>query len=383
MAEVGFAAAASQHPLTTQACGEVAGALLEEAGARPDLVIVFATTSHGGALPEIAATMTAALHPIAVVGCAAESVIGPHREVERGPAVVAMAAPVGPLRPVRLVLDGPDVRGWPGDLPFAASSLLLFADPFTFPLDAFLRWVAGHHPEVSVVGGAPSGSRGPGGSRLLVGTDVGASGAVGVLLGPSVELGAVASHGYRPVGMPLVVTAAAGNVITELAGRPALDSLVGQVAPDVVGSAVDGLRRGTLRLGRLVREGPDPPAPGDVLLRTVLHVDRVTGAMAIGDDIPAGTAVQFHLADPAGADADLRQALAGRQADAALVFTGTARGARLFPDRDHDVGLVHGALGPVPTIGFFTATELCPVHGSNARHTSSAAVAMLRAPSGT
>lgn len=407
---MGFAAAVSQHPLTTQATGEVAGALLESVGPRPDLVAVFTTSAHAGALEDIAGAVAAVVEPLAVVGCSAASVIGPHREVEAGPAVVALAGTVGPLRPVVLSIGPSDgsasaagpgdpgrpevdegepapgaagvaVRGWPTGLPFEARTLLLFADPFSFPLDPFLRWMHRRHPDVAVVGGLPAGARGPGGSRLVSGTTVRSDGAVGVLLGPSVTVSAAVSQGCRPFGRPLVVTGAVGNVITELAGRPPLERLVRQAYAELGPGGVERLGEGGLRLGRVTDEAADRFGPGDFLVRTVLGVDRATGAIAVGDEIPLGTTVQFELVDPDGADVELRRALAGERADAALVFSGAGRGSRLFSRPDHDVEAVRAALGPVPTAGFFTVAELGPVHGGgNARHTMAATVAMLAAP---
>lgn len=382
---VGHAAAASQHPLTTQATGEVAGHLLEAGGPHPDLVAVFTTAAHAGALEDIAGTLQATLRPLAVVGCSADAVVGPDHELERGPAVVALAARVGPLQVVPIAIRGGGVDGWPEALPFALRTVLLLADPFSFPLDRFLQWMARRHPRVAVVGGLPAGARGPGGSRLLAGTSVHSTGAVAVLLGPSVAVSATSSHGARPVGPPMVVTGAHGNVITELAGRPALEQLAGVAGRHLPGpgaGAAGVLRTGSLRLGRVVVEGPGPPGAGDVLLRRVLGVDRRTGGIAVGDEIPLGTTVQFRLVDAAGAGEDLRRALAGHRAEAALLFRGAGRGSRLFPAPDHDVTAVHRALGPVPTAGCATVGECAPVAGGNARHTMTATVVMLAPPPG-
>lgn len=199
---MGYAAALSQHPLPTQAVGEVAGTLLEQGGSRPDLVAVFTTRAHAGALEDIAGTLAAVLQPLALVGCAASGVIGPGREVALGPGVAALAGPVGPLRAVRLHLDGGEgaastVRGWPEDVPFAPRALLLFSDPFGFPLDVFLTWMARAHPGVAVIGGAVAGARGPGGSRMVVDGRVHTSGAVGVLLGPGASVTATVAPSDR------------------------------------------------------------------------------------------------------------------------------------------------------------------------------------------
>ena len=50
---VPFASALSEHPVTSEAIGEVVGAVLEAIGERPDLVMVTVTRSHAGALEDI------------------------------------------------------------------------------------------------------------------------------------------------------------------------------------------------------------------------------------------------------------------------------------------------------------------------------------------
>jgi len=92
---VPFASAISQHPIASQAIGEVSGAVLESIGDRPDLVLVTVTRPHAGALEDIVSTVSAVLHPLAILGCAAESVLGPHREVEQDAAVTLFAGHVG------------------------------------------------------------------------------------------------------------------------------------------------------------------------------------------------------------------------------------------------------------------------------------------------
>ena len=83
--------------MASQATGEVAGAVLEAIGERPDLVVVTATRPHAGALEDIAKTVAAVLHPLAMFGCAAESVVGTAHEIEETPAIALWAGRIGPL----------------------------------------------------------------------------------------------------------------------------------------------------------------------------------------------------------------------------------------------------------------------------------------------
>src|SRR5579859_3144404 len=116
-----FAAALSTHPVTAAAVGEVAGQVLETLGPHPDLVLLFVTRPHAGALEDAAGAVRHLLSPSVLIGCAAESVVGPGLEVEHAPAVSLWAGVIGPVMGVRLRAgpggDDPDGAGWAGTGP--------------------------------------------------------------------------------------------------------------------------------------------------------------------------------------------------------------------------------------------------------------------------
>ena len=108
------------------------------------------------------------------------------------------------------------------DLAGAAGAILL-ADPATFPTDAVLRFLSDAAPMVPLLGGLASG-RTATARVLMFGEDVLDEGAVGVRL-DGVEVLPCVSQGATPIGPELTITAAEGNIIDELAGRPALEKL--------------------------------------------------------------------------------------------------------------------------------------------------------------
>ncbi|MER3452487.1 MAG: hypothetical protein C4344_02030 [Acidimicrobiia bacterium] len=377
-----FAAAVSEHPVTAHAVGEVVGQVLERGGPGPDLALLFVTTHHAGALEDAATAVRATLGPRTLLGCTAESVVGPAREVELSPGVALWAGFTGPVTPVVLEAvpgdDLPLLSGWPQSLPPGAHTLLLLADPYTMPVDALLARINEDHPGLTVIGGNASGARGPGGARLLCDSSILTRGAVGCFVGDGVQVGTLVSQGCRPIGTPLVVTRAERNVIYEIAGRPALERL-----GEIVAAASEEERRllGTgLHLGLVIDEHKASFGRGDFLVRNVLGADRANGAIAVGDVCGVGTTVQFHVRDAATADEDLRAMLAeAGGAQAALLFTCNGRGRRLFAEPDHDARLVTEALGNAPLAGFFCAGEIGPVGGRNFLHGFTAVVALLRA----
>ncbi len=383
-----FAASLSEHPVPAEAAGEVIGEVLEQVGPEPDLAVLFATAPLTGAVEDIAGAVRSLLRPRTLLGATAVSVLAGPREVEERSALTLWAGSTGPATPVRLEAepddDGYRVRGLPdrGDAATGAGrTLLLLADPFSFPVDAFLASLAGDRPELTTVGGLASAARGPGGNRLVLDHELHHDGAVGVLLEGSQgspPLVPVVSQGCRPLGEPMIVTRSEGHVIYELAGRPALERLL-ELAERSDPADRARMQQG-LHLGVVVDEAKADFDRGDFLVRNVLGADRSVGAMAVGDEVPVGTTVQFQVRDAAAADDDLRQALAGAgHADGALVFTCNGRGTHLFDQPHHDAGMVAAATGG-NCAGMFCAGEVGPVGSRSFLHGFTASVALFHEP---
>jgi small ligand-binding sensory domain FIST len=378
-----FASALSQHPIATQAVGEAAGEILERLdGEGCDLAVCFASTHHVGAFEDIGPALRNILEPQVLVGGTAVAVAGGAHEIEENPALTVFAARLdgAALTPVTLRVqetpDGAALTGWPslGDRPPA--SLLLFADPFTFPVDAFLQRVNRDLPGLQIIGGLASSAGSPGGNRLVLDDRVVDEGAVGVFVdGGGIEVRTLVSQGCRPIGRPYVVTRAEQNLIEELGGKPAIERL-----QELAGAASEEERellRGGLHVGLVVDEHKAEFGRGDFLVRNLLGADESSGALAVGEQVSVGQTVQFHVRDAGAADEDLREMLTGVDADAALLFTCNGRGRHLFTVPDHDAGMVENLLGPIPLAGAFCAGEIGPVGGRNFLHGFTASLALF------
>jgi small ligand-binding sensory domain FIST len=309
--------------------------------------------------------------------------VGTGREVEETPGISLWAGRVGPVLPValratRLADDSWHFGGWPDRIGFEPSALLLLSDPFTFPAEEFLHWLRSIRPDIPVIGGHASGARGPGGSRLVIGDRVVTDGAAGVLVGPGVDVEPLVSQGCRPYGRLLTVTRSDRNVIYEVAGIPAMECMVDQIKDGLAPDDVTGIESNGLFVGRQIDERLTEPGDGDFLIRTVVGVDRSTGAIAVDDQVPLGSTIRFHVRDAATAHTELRSLLVDRKATAALLFTCNGRGSRLFDDAHHDAGLIARSLGPVPLGGCFAAGEFGPVGGQNFVHSFTASMALFR-----
>jgi small ligand-binding sensory domain FIST len=374
-----YAFGLSEHPVPSQAVGEAVGQVLDGLGEeRPDLVMAFASPHHVGAFEDVASSIRGLLDPTVLLGGTAGAVIGGGREVEDSPALSLFAArlPATLLTPVRLEVvptpDGPSLVGWP-DHP--DGTMLLFADPFTFPADAFLDRVNEDLPKLQIIGGLASAAMQPGGNRLMIDDRVTDSGAVGVVISGGVGIRTVVSQGCRPVGKPYVVTRSDRNFILELGGKPALQRLQ-ETATAANDEERELMRRG-LQIGCVVDETRLEFGRGDFLVRGVVGADQRSGAIAVGDNVPVGRTVQFQVRDAGSADEDLRDLLTSAEADAAILFTCNGRGQRLFGEADHDAGVVDQLLGPLPLAGCFCAGELGPVGTRNFLHGFTASLALF------
>jgi small ligand-binding sensory domain FIST len=181
----------------------------------------------------------------------------------------------------------------------------------------------------------------------------------------------------------MTVTAAAGNVIEELASRPALERLREALAG--LDPREQELAGSGLMLGIVIDENKPEYRRGDFLVRPIIGVDAQAGTIALGERVRVGQTVRMQIRDAASADEDLRaalgaqlQALAPSRPAGALLFTCNGRGSHMFEVPDHDAAAVEDALG-VPAGGFFCAGEIGPVGGRNFLHGFTATMAVFGA----
>jgi small ligand-binding sensory domain FIST len=387
-----WASTLSRHPDAAEAFGTAAASLDRQLGGRaPDLVLIFASPEHA---PNVARVGEEARsrHPGALVaGCTAAGVIGDAHEAEDGPALSVTSA----------VLPGVEVSGFrvetttlpPRDAPLEAwqrmaavrpedrPNFLLLADPFTLDAGALVGGLDRAFPGAPKFGGLASGGRRSGENRLLLGAEVGRTGAVVVAFHGDVAVDTVIAQGCRPIGAPMLVTRCRPGLIQQLDGRPPLEvlgELFSELRPED-----QRLAQHSLFLGVDMREQRVEFDPGELLVRNLLGADRDTGALAVGAELRPMQVVQFVLRDARTADDDLkrmleRQRASGERSSGALLFSCLGRGAGLFGRPDHDTELFEEKLGPAPLGGFFCNGEIGPVGGTTFLHGYTSAFALFR-----
>ncbi|HVQ89254.1 MAG TPA: FIST N-terminal domain-containing protein, partial [Actinomycetes bacterium] len=217
--------------LTRVAESAASMAMTELGSLQPDLACVFV---HGAAPDDVAsALLTAAkiVNATSSIGCSAtHGVIGGGHGIEDVSAVSVFVAHVPGIRlrtfhlEVMRTSDSIAVVGMPpldGDDRLA----LVLADAYSFPVEGFVEQSDETLSGLPLAGGLAVGGQGAGSTRLLVDGRVVDRGAVGMVLGGDIGVSAVVSQGCRPVGNPMTITRSEGNVLLELAGRPAVQRL--------------------------------------------------------------------------------------------------------------------------------------------------------------
>jgi small ligand-binding sensory domain FIST len=365
------------------AFAEASGRAAMALGVAPaDLVFVFAGAANLEHADAGLAIVQERLAPRALVGCGAQGVVAAGRELEDGGvAVWAAAMPDAELESFHLETfasgDSVAVAGMP-DFD-AAEAVFMLVDPYSFPAEPLLDQIAEDHPGVPIMGGLASAG-GAGSTLLMCDGELVTEGAVGVALA-GVDVRPCVSQGAKPIGPEMAITSADGNVIHELASKPALERLktaITELDPGERALAASGLL-----IGIVIDENRPEYERGDFLVRGLLGADEESGSIAVGERVRVGQTVRMQVRDGNSADEDLREALArvARELDGppagAQIFTCNGRGSHMFNVPDHDASALDQALGGAPAAGFFCAGEIGPVGTRSFVHGFTATMAVF------
>jgi small ligand-binding sensory domain FIST len=351
-----------------------------------DLCLVFAGAPHLARGKWILSAVHEHLEPRHLIGCGAGGVVGGGREIEEGPAAVVWAAsmPDAEIATHHFETEqGPEGFEAVG-VPAAEAlgdALVVLADPYSFVTEALLGRVSELRPGMPVLGGLASAAA-AGSASLFRDGDVLAGGAVGCSVG-GVQVLPCVSQGAAPVGPEMTITAAKGNVIGELASRPAIERL--REALSELDAREQELAASGLMLGIVIDENKPEYERGDFLVRPIIGVDSESGSLAVGERVRVGQTVRMQIRDGTSADEDLRDALRAQlealdqvRPAGALLFTCNGRGSHMFEAPDHDATAIEDALG-APAGGFFCAGEIGPIGGRNFLHGFTATMAVFPA----
>ncbi|MFT5290294.1 MAG: small ligand-binding sensory domain FIST [Planctomycetota bacterium] len=397
MASPSFASAHSTEPSLESAAVEAAEELLQRlGGSAPDLLMAFCAgpwSANDLALPDLSRRLQELTGARTLLGCTAVSVLEGTEELEGRPALALFGAvlPDTKLTPFRLNVH----REYGGEFAFegmpelahpAQCGLLLFGDPFSFPMPAFLPALAESHPGLVVSGGMASGGSGPGTHLLFLDQDALPEGAIGVTIEGDVELISAVSQGCRPVGDAHVVTASDGHLVRKLRGEPAANVMLRTL------EELPAPERELFRTGAYMGLALDPTLSefqaSDLLARGVMGFNPQDKSIAVAaTEVRTGMTVQFMVRDAESASDELERLLAAGSGEwtngldpmGGLLFTCSGRGQDLFGSPHHDTRGIQAELGPrLPLAGLFAGGEIGMVSGRPFLHGYTASLALLR-----
>lgn len=326
-----------------------------------------------------------------LVGCSSAVLIRGSEEIEQHPGVVLGLHHLPGVEfhtrhfTQEAVEEGSGPGYWHAETgvgPDRSHGWLAFADPFSVDCDSWIRqWNEAYGP-VPVYGGLASGDFEERSVKLFLNDKVHDEGVVVVSVGGKVGLEGVIAQGCTPIGETWTITKVEGNIIHEIAGKPAYQMLA---------STMQGLPpgerdrvRGNLFIGLVVNEYQEDFKRGDFLIRNILGGDPARGILAVGAFPRVGQTLQFQRRDAETAGADLQELLdraherlAGREIYGGLLCCCNGRGSNLFGYPSHDASLIHRKLNPPGLTGFFCNGEIGPVGGKTFLHGYTASLALF------
>ena len=391
-------------PLTTQQAAAVLPA--REPDRCPSLALLYITDHYANVAKHILDHLSAELPEVTDwSGAVGVGIASNNVEYFDEPALAVMLCDV-PSDQYR-VFSGVAPLG----LAFEAHTALIHAEPATPDLQELIGEMAARTASGYLFGGlvssrAQSVQIAVGGNGNISGhgaaSGVFSGGLSGVAFAESVALISRVTQGCVPLGGVRKVTAAQGNVVTELDHEHALDVMLRDLGvsldfPDqalmAVRATLVGLQRETPGDARpaVARTGNFGP---DVIVRHIIGLDPARKGIAVADQLEVGMSLAFCRRSVQAARADLTRICAEireelepeeiMQSPAMVAIAGVAENESLAPPMRYIAGaiyvscsgragphfgapsaemqIVRKALGDVPLVGFFAAGEIARHH---------------------
>ena len=364
---------ATTQPDSCQTAGTVAQDIQEQLGPDAKLVVVYLTLNHEqeGFIGQLATRLGPG---VSIVGCSAQGIVGSGlvREEGYGAAVLALGgaglhvatAHVEQIEAAPRRQGEALGRALAAQLSSPAKCIVLHYDALGgVEVDELLLGLHGALP-APIIGGASADRLDYGFTRqtyqyhqhhVLRGS------AVAFALTGDFSVEYDVCHGCSPVGVEMVVTKSAGNVLLELDGRPA-SQVWNEICPGP-GNQLPHLAIGV----PVVRAS----GPHNYLIRAAYSLDDTTGGVVLGPAIPPGTRIMLHHRTTAdvldGARSmghALRQRLVGKRPRAVLGFECGARTRPFLGDaatQAENLELQQTLGADIPWAGAMVWGELFPI----------------------
>jgi len=347
---------------------------------RADAAILFASISHSHSYPLLLETVEKIAGTSCLIGSSALGIVTTDAEIEEGPGIAVLVIASDQISAVPLL--GRSLKGRNLDAGIEigraikssidpSSLLIILPDTFGFEPEAFFQGIQETANQIPIVGGGSSENGTQRQTFQMCGRQSESNSVAGMLLSGAFNHTIAFSQACQPVGNPMVVTQARGNVIYELGGRSAHEAFCDLFQEPVdfhtaislifIGLPVD------VKQTRLDR--------GKYLVRNIIGLDPEDGSITVAAPILEGQVISFTLRDPRRARQDMDRTLkelakqhTHQSPVFGIYFDCCGRGTSLYGKSGVDLALFKRYFGEIPLIGFFTYAEIAPIQQTNYLH---------------
>ncbi len=350
---------------------QAAKACLQQLNADPDLVIALVTSDYRPHLPTLIETLQIDGHATRIAGGSACGLVGVGREQEliSGISLLFLRLPATTITTSTSLQTtiGPDAT-------------IVFTHPLHTSFEDQLGTWQDCSNEPPLLGGSITG--GPDEEDLFLFSENGpeTQDLLAVHLTGGVKVRPLVAPGCRPIGDPLIVTAANGKEILQLGNQEPYDVL--EKVFQGLGNDLQIEADGNLFAGLAINEEMEEFGSGDFHVRQIVGATLEDGRLRLTSSVRTGQTLQFQLRDPIAAEMTLRSECerikeAHGSPFASLLFLGKGRGKRLFGVEDRNVQAFEEAFGKLPLAGLYSFGEIGPAHSTTIRHDHSVCGALF------
>ncbi len=348
---------------------------------RADFAIFFCTSPHGAQLQEISAQITKVTAAKDVAGCTGFGVMAGTREVERSTALCVLVVSSDSITARSFF-----IKPLPKNETHAAEKIvagfrppkgsqhigILFPDFTQTHPELLLHALQKLVPQDTWVGGCPSSSESKESTYQVANAQAGSHAVSGLYLAGDFHPLIGIAQGAIPIGKTYTITKSKENMILQLDGKMAYDSLIELAKTTKLPTPKDPHAwifmaiRPDIGQGGITQEG--------YFVRNILGVDPERGLIAVAARVQDGQQVSFALRDAALAKEELSNVLKRIKRDLpgpikfGLYFNCSARGTSLYQTSGVDAAIIEKELGEFPLAGFFTNGEIGPALGPSLLH---------------
>ena len=386
----------SVHDSPEKAAREAARMAMKRAGLRrADLALVFASAAYHPNYPLLLKALRNETDADHRIGCSALGVITSDGEWETPHAVAVMVISSDTLSVAPFLLHPLHERGdlvgrtlgrmaadAAHDEPSHSSLAIVLPDTYNFQSEPFIKEFHKAADRTTMAGGGASEDGSLMQTFQMYQDQVLSDAVAGFILnGPFTHTIGLA-QACHPIGNPMMVTRGGHNTIYELAGRPALEwytKLFAHIPPERVRAAT-----GLVFVGFPADSAETRFHRGSYLIRNVMGVDPREGSITIPDAVEEGQVISFMLREPGESARDMETVVSelakihhGRPPSLALYFNCCGRGRSLYGSTGVDHAIIKKYFGDIPLIGFFTYSEIAPIHGITRFHNYSGVLVLI------